>query len=91
MVQTGNIEPVQSSRKGTANAVAPPRTWSSDGKGISGLRPVIMLELNELCPRLLDKWMLSGDLPNFKALHNISQVYITDVDVDDPRNLEPWI
>lgn len=91
MVQTGNIEPAQSSRKGTANAVALPRPWSADGKGISGLRPVIMLELNELCPRLLDKWMLSGDLPNFKALHNISQVYITDVDVDDPRNLEPWI
>lgn len=51
---------------------------------------IVMLEFNELCPPLLDRWMASGELPNFKALHNNSQVFITEADAEPPA-LEPWI
>jgi hypothetical protein len=54
-------------------------------------RPVIVLELNELCPPLLDRWMGEGSLPNFKRLHDSSDVYSTEADVTDPDKLEPWI
>ena len=50
-----------------------------------------MIEFNELTPRLLDAWMASGDLPNFKRFHDRSQVFITEADDFDPVNLEPWI
>ena len=52
---------------------------------------LIVLELNELCPHLLDKWMADGSLPNFKRLHGQSDVFITRADVDNPALLEPWI
>lgn len=55
------------------------------------VRPVILMELNELCPRLLDKWIAAGELPNFRTLRDTSSIYTTDVDVDDPHNMEPWI
>ena len=54
-------------------------------------RRVISLELNELCPSLLDRWMADGSLPNFRRLHDGSQVYRTEADVDSPDQLEPWI
>ncbi len=61
----------------------------------AGNRPrrakVILIEFNELCPPLLDRFMADGKLPNFKALHDSSQVFVTQADVDDPRYLEPWI
>ncbi|MEQ1887938.1 MAG: hypothetical protein ABL951_02015 [Alphaproteobacteria bacterium] len=62
--------------------------YSAGGKTV---QPLIFLELNELCPHLLEKWMASGALPNFKALYDASQIYVTTPDVDDPSNLEPWI
>ncbi|QYU70737.1 alkaline phosphatase family protein [Leptolyngbya sp. 15MV] len=49
-----------------------------------------MLEFNELCPTLLDRWMRSGDLPNFKRLHDQSQVFTSVADAEAPA-LEPWI
>jgi hypothetical protein len=52
---------------------------------------VIALELNELCPPLLDRWMADGSLPNFKRLHDSSDVYRTQADVTEPDKLEPWI
>ena len=52
---------------------------------------VILIEFNELTPRLLDAWMASGDLPNFKHFHDRSQVFVTEADDSDPVNLEPWI
>jgi hypothetical protein len=52
---------------------------------------VLVLEFNELCPSLLEKWMSEGHLPNFKALHDASQVFVTESDVDDLVYLEPWI
>ncbi|HVC54909.1 MAG TPA: hypothetical protein VND95_03085 [Stellaceae bacterium] len=51
---------------------------------------IIVLEFNELCPTLLGRWMASGDLPNFKALHDASQVFVTSADAAPPA-LEPWI
>lgn len=52
---------------------------------------LIALEFNELCPALLDRWMLQGLLPNFSRLHAESAVFVTQADVDDPALLEPWI
>jgi len=53
--------------------------------------PVVVLELNELCPPLLDRWMADGSLPNFKRLHDSSYVFRTEAEVTDPDKLEPWI
>ncbi|WP_137172584.1 hypothetical protein [Massilia sp. HP4] len=52
---------------------------------------VIVMEFNELCPSLLDRWMNEGRLPNFKRLHQQSDVFVTEADVKDPAQLEPWI
>lgn len=52
---------------------------------------VILIEFNELTPHLLDTWMASGDLPNFKRFHDRSHVFTTEADDFDPANLEPWI
>jgi hypothetical protein len=51
---------------------------------------VILLEFNELVPRLMNKFMDAGELPNFARLHGESQVHITEADEDHPY-LEPWI
>lgn len=56
--------------------------------GNKAFRPVLVLELNELCPPIVDRMMASGDLPNFKALHADSDVHVTWT--DDP-DLEPWV
>jgi hypothetical protein len=52
---------------------------------------LIVLELNELCPHLLDRWMADGSLPNFRRLHARSDVFVTRADVEDAALLEPWI
>ena len=54
-------------------------------------KPIIALELNELCPPLLDRWMADGTLPHFRRLHDRSQVFLTQADVETPDKLEPWI
>lgn len=56
-----------------------------------GGRRLIALELNELCPDLLRRWMADGSLPNFKRLHDSSDVFVTQADVGEPALLEPWI
>jgi hypothetical protein len=53
--------------------------------------PIILLEFNELCPPLLDKWIAEGHLPNFKKFRDASDVFITKPDTEDPSELEPWI
>ena len=53
-------------------------------------KPTIVLEFNELCPRLMKKFIASGHLPNFKSLYEQSDVYRTDAG-ESPPNLEPWI
>jgi Type I phosphodiesterase / nucleotide pyrophosphatase len=52
---------------------------------------VILIEFNELCPRLLDAWMDAGHLPNFQRLLAQSEVFITEADETNPATLEPWI
>ena len=52
--------------------------------------PVILLELNELSPSLMSRFMGEGKLPNFQRLYNEAHVYITDAE-ENPPNLEPWI
>lgn len=53
-------------------------------------RRIILLEFNELCPALLEKWMGDGSLPNFKRFFDASQAFITTADAAPPA-LEPWI
>jgi hypothetical protein len=52
---------------------------------------ILLLEFNEICPALLDKWMAEGKLPNFLALYNASQIFTSVADVSDSDYLEPWI
>ena len=54
-------------------------------------RPIISLELNELCAPLLDRWMADGSLPHFRTLHGRSQIFETLADTDSAEELEPWI
>ncbi len=51
---------------------------------------VILLEFNELCPRLMQKFMSAGKLPNFSRFHSEAQVHETVADEVAP-NLDPWI
>jgi len=53
-------------------------------------RSVIVLELNELTPRLMDQFIARGDLPNFAKLKRESVVCLTDAE-EPPETLEPWI
>lgn len=53
-------------------------------------RPVIVLEFNELCPSLMDRFIAQGLLPNFARLRSQSRVHLTDAEEKAP-NLEPWI
>jgi hypothetical protein len=55
---------------------------------VAGKRPVLVMELNELCPPVLERMMAAGELPNFKTLHGRSDVHVTWT--DDP-DLEPWV
>lgn len=52
---------------------------------------LIVLELNELCPDLLRRWMADGSLRHFAALYGQSDVFTTIADVEEPALLEPWI
>lgn len=54
-------------------------------------RPILSLELNELCAPLLERWMADGSLPNFNRLHRQSHVFETQADTTSPEELEPWI
>ena len=51
---------------------------------------MVLLELNELCPSLMYRFMRDGGLPNFERLHNEANVYTTDAQEEAPF-LEPWI
>ncbi len=52
---------------------------------------VLLIEFNELCPALMDKWIEADVLPNFKKLKDESHTFITEPDVVRPDELEPWI
>ncbi|GGB75513.1 hypothetical protein [Blastomonas aquatica] len=51
---------------------------------------VLMLEFNELSPRLMDRFISAGHLPNFERLRATSMCCVTDAE-ETPPNLEPWI
>ncbi|MBP9693406.1 MAG: alkaline phosphatase family protein [Alphaproteobacteria bacterium] len=51
---------------------------------------LIVVEFNELCPSLLQRWMGEGILPNFKKFYDHSISYVTEAD-SDPPHLEPWV
>jgi hypothetical protein len=53
-------------------------------------RPLILLELNELCPRLMKKFMEAGELPSFSRFHAEAEVATTMADEVAPH-LDPWI
>ena len=51
---------------------------------------VIVLELNELSPALMSRFIDAGFLPSFKRLRDESVVAISDAH-EEPPALEPWI
>ena len=51
---------------------------------------LIVLEFNELTPRIMSQFIDEGVLPNFARLRRESATYLTDAG-EDPPNLEPWI
>jgi hypothetical protein len=53
--------------------------------------PVLSLEFNELVPSIMERFMSEGRLPNFKALHDAAEVFVTDAATTDIKYLEPWI
>ena len=57
---------------------------------MSPASPVILLELNELTPTLMFRFMQEGRLPNFQRFFDESQVYTTDAG-EQGVNLNPWI
>ena len=48
---------------------------------------LILLEFNELCPHLVDRFIEEGALPNFKRLREASETFITHT---NDEVLEPW-
>lgn len=52
---------------------------------------VILLEFNELCPSLLQRWMDAGLLPHFKRFASESSVFLTEADEPEGDSLNPWI
>jgi hypothetical protein len=51
---------------------------------------MIVLELNELTPSLIHRFMADGSLPNFSRLYRESAIYTTTA-AERPPNLDPWI
>jgi Type I phosphodiesterase / nucleotide pyrophosphatase len=51
---------------------------------------VLLLEFNELCPSLIERFMREQQLPNFKRLYEQSLVYTTDAQ-EEQEYLEPWV
>src|SRR5271154_6876537 len=49
---------------------------------------LILLELNELCPHLVEQFIGEGLLPNFKRLRDASETFVTHT---SEEVLEPWI
>lgn len=52
---------------------------------------VVLIEFNELCPSLLQKWMDDGYLPNFKRFASKSAIFVTEADEPEGDTLNPWI
>ncbi|MBC5798942.1 MAG: hypothetical protein GIW94_03050 [Candidatus Eremiobacteraeota bacterium] len=59
-------------------------------KKSQAMKPLILIEFNELSPRLLERFMAAGKLPNFGKFYAESTVFVTDAR-EQVSNLEPWI
>jgi hypothetical protein len=53
-------------------------------------KKIILIELNELTPELMERFMGSGRLTNFERFKSESLVYKTHA-AEQPSELEPWI
>jgi len=53
-------------------------------------KKLVMLELNELCPHLVSRFIEAGELPNFKKLRDSSTVKETDAGASG-EDLNPWV
>jgi hypothetical protein len=51
---------------------------------------VVVLELNELSPPLVQRFEAAGDLPNFARLRRTSRTFVTDA-AEPPGRLNPWV
>src|SRR6266568_7036114 len=58
--------------------------------GIMQSTRLILIEFNELCPHLLQRFMDRGLIPNFRSFYESSTICTTDAG-EDPGHLEPWI
>lgn len=52
--------------------------------------PVVVLEFNELCPPLMERFIAEGALPGFQRLRRESAQYVTDAG-EGPGRLNPWV
>lgn len=70
------------------------RTATPDGPEPSvrceAMPSVLMLEFNELSPRLMGQFINEGHLPNFERLRSESVVLTTDPE-ETPEKLNPWV
>ncbi|WP_417848359.1 hypothetical protein [Thalassoglobus sp.] len=53
-------------------------------------KSLVLIEFNELCPSLVEKFIHEGHLPNFKKLQSESHVYVTDAE-ETGESLNPWV
>jgi len=51
---------------------------------------MIVLELNELTPSLMRRFMSEGKLPHFSRLYHEAEIYTTTAE-EQPPHLDPWI
>jgi hypothetical protein len=51
---------------------------------------VVLIEFNELTPRLMERWMAEGKLPNFQRFYREAQVWQSDAE-ESGEALNPWV
>lgn len=53
------------------------------------MQRTIQIEFNELSPALIDEFIEAGELPNFRVLRDMSEVFVTDASAE--VSLNPWV
>jgi hypothetical protein len=53
------------------------------------MQRTIQIEFNELSPVLIDEFIEDGELPNFRRLRDMSEVFVTDASQE--TSLNPWV
>jgi len=54
------------------------------------MKKLVMVEFNELCPHLMQRFIDAGELPNFAKMQKASVVRTTDAQASG-EELNPWI